>query len=186
MDKPVTPGSAAQTATAIRQLADALDEAVRVLLADKFAAGRVAAAEARLTALGGEIKAAEARLAAVAAEVDAERLTRMDALAAELATERRRIARAIESERLAVTRLEEQHRALALSVQQKREGLVQARAVIASELDHARQEADAVTHGIAQDVTAARAHLGELAERVEAKRKEYQALLEQVKAVLRA
>ena len=185
-DNPFPVRLAQETAQTIRQLSAALEDAARVLLAGKRAAGRVAEAEAQLATARAETEAAQRERASVAADAELERARLSDAIAAEAATERVRIARAIEAERLALTRLGEHRAALEGALQAEREAAAGVRATLARDLAHAQTVGEAAKATLAGELRAAQGQVADWTQRVEAKRKEYRALLDQAKAVIRA
>lgn len=185
-DNPFPVRLAQETAQKIGQLTTALNDAAKVLLAAKLASGRVAEAEARLTTVRAETEAAQQERAGIAAESELERGRLFDVIAAEAEQERVRLARAIEGERLAVERLEEQRRGLEGSMATLRQQVVEAREAASVELAEILGTTEAERRGLKAQVAEARTQLTSLTERVEAKRQEYQALLKQAQAVIRA
>lgn len=177
---------AQETAQTLHRLAGALDEAARVLLAGKLAAGRVAEAEQRLAAARAETEAARREREGIAAETEGERMRAREALEVDLAAERVRIARVIESERLAVTTLEQQRTEAAGALVEAQRLLRETREATVAAAEAARLEAIERREAQRADLSGQQAELAAITQRVAAKRKEYQALLERVKAVLRA
>ena len=182
----LTAGQAREIGKPILQLARALEESVRVLDAAKLAGGKLAQAEAaRATALT-EVETAKHERDGIAAEAVAERERQFDAITAEATAERIRLARALESERLALTKLEQEHQVLEGAIAGARKGLIEAREEAAAGIAAARREEASVRQTLEGDQARLRASVAEITGRLEAKRKEYRELLEQVKSVLRA
>ena len=185
-EQPLTAGQAREIAKPMLQFARALEESVRVLEAAKLAGGKLAQAEASRAAALATVEAAQREREALAAETAAERERQLDAVRVEAAAEGVRLARGIESERLTVARLQEEHQTLQQVIIAARQELTEARKETERGVADMRREATAERQSLQEDLAAVRGQLTDLTGRLEAKRKEYRDLLDQVKSVLRA
>lgn len=185
MDQPVTLPFARDLAKQFRDVATALEDAVRVLAEAKSASGRVAEATSALTAIRDEAEVLRRAKEAIVVEMDAERAAARADLEAWAVAERARVQATLESDRATLEHLRIEHDRVRVAAGEAQQALREARQAFAVEREQWETEREAARRVYDDQIEAARRDLEALTERTDVKRAEYRDLLARIQAVLR-